>query len=158
DDRVTGRLAAFAPHAKVIHVDIDPAEIGKNRAPEVPIVGDVKKVLEKLNKVVAEQRKPSEAVKGARKAWWGQIRAWQEEHPLVPVTPETEIKPQHLMAEIDRLSGGQALVTTDVGQHQMWAAQFIRFSEPRLWCTSGGLGSMGFGLPSAIGAQFARPD
>jgi acetolactate synthase-1/2/3 large subunit len=159
DDRVTGRLAAFAPHAKVIHVDIDPAEIGKNRAPEVPIVGDVKKVLEKLNKAVAEERRqPGDTLKGARKAWWGQIRAWKEEHPLLPVISEAEIKPQHLMAEIDRLSGGKALVTTDVGQHQMWAAQFIRFSEPRLWCTSGGLGSMGFGLPSAIGAQFARPD
>src|SRR5438270_8880591 len=158
DDRVTGRLAAFAPHAKIIHVDIDPAEIGKNRAPEVPIVGDVKKVLEKLNKVVAESRKPSEELKSARKAWWTQIRAWQEEHPLTPVISDTEIKPQHLMAEIDRLSGGKALVTTDVGQHQMWAAQFIRFSEPRLMCTSGGLASMGFGLPSAIGAQFARPD
>jgi acetolactate synthase I/II/III large subunit len=158
DDRVTGRLAAFAPHAKVIHVDIDPAEIGKNRAPDVPIVGDVKRVLEKLNKVLAEQRQPGEALQTARSAWWNQIRAWQEEHPLAPVTSETEIKPQHLMAEIDRLSGGKALVTTDVGQHQMWAAQFIRFSEPRLWCTSGGLGSMGFGLPSAIGAQFARPD
>jgi acetolactate synthase-1/2/3 large subunit len=158
DDRVTGRLAAFAPHAKVIHVDIDPAEIGKNRAPEVPIVGDVKKVLEKLNKAVAESRPPSDALKSARKAWWDQIHGWQAEHPLTPVTSDTEIKPQHLMAEIDRLSGGKALVTTDVGQHQMWAAQFIRFSEPRLWCTSGGLGSMGFGLPSAIGAQFARPD
>jgi len=159
DDRVTGRLAAFAPHAKVIHVDIDPAEIGKNRAPDVPIVGDVKKVLEKLNKVVAENRRqPADGLKAARKAWWGQIRAWQEEHPLAPVISDTEIKPQHLMAEIDRLSAGKALVTSDVGQHQMWAAQFIRFSEPRLWCCSGGLGSMGFGLPSAIGAQFARPD
>jgi acetolactate synthase I/II/III large subunit len=159
DDRVTGRLAAFAPHAKVIHVDIDPAEIGKNRAPEVPIVGDVKKVLEKLNNVLAEtKRQPNPEVAAGRKAWWDQIRAWQEEHPLVPVISENEIKPQHLMAEIDRLSAGKALVTADVGQHQMWAAQFIRFSEPRLWSCSGGLGSMGFGLPSAIGAQFARPD
>ena len=159
DDRVTGRLAAFAPHAKVIHVDIDPAEIGKNRAPDVPIVGDVKKVLEKLNKLVAEaKRQPNAEVAAARKAWWGQIRAWREEHPLAPVISETEIKPQHLMAEIDRLSAGKALVTSDVGQHQMWAAQFIRFAEPRLWCCSGGLGSMGFGLPAAIGAQFARPD
>jgi acetolactate synthase I/II/III large subunit len=159
DDRVTGRLAAFAPHAKVIHVDIDPAEIGKNRAPDVPIVGDVKKVLEKLNNALSEaKRQPNAAVAAGRKAWWSQIRAWQQEHPLVPVISETEIKPQHLMAEIDRLSAGKALVTSDVGQHQMWAAQFIRFAEPRLWCCSGGLGSMGFGLPAAIGAQFARPD
>jgi len=119
----------------------------------------VKKVLEKLNKAVAEaRRQPNDELKAKRQAWWGQIRAWQEEHPLVPVTSDTEIKPQHLMAGLDRLSGGKALFTTDVGQHQMWAAQFIRFSEPRLWCTSGGLGSMGLGLPSAIGAQFARPD
>jgi acetolactate synthase I/II/III large subunit len=159
DDRVTGRLAAFAPHAKVIHIDIDPAEIGKNRTPDVPIVGDVKKVLEKLNKVLAEsKRQPTESLKAARRAWWDQIRAWQQEHPLAPVTSDSEIKPQHLMAEIDRLSAGKALVTSDVGQHQMWAAQFIRFSEPRLWLCSGGLGSMGFGLPAAIGAQFARPD
>jgi acetolactate synthase-1/2/3 large subunit len=159
DDRVTGRLAAFAPHARVIHVDIDPAEIGKNRAPDVPIVGDVKRVLGKLNKLLVETRPPQDArLESARQSWWGQIRKWKEEHPLVPVTSDSEIKPQHLMREIDRLSGGKAIVTSDVGQHQMWAAQFIRFSEPRLWINSGGLGSMGFGLPSAVGAQFARPD
>jgi acetolactate synthase-1/2/3 large subunit len=159
DDRVTGRLSAFAPHAKVIHVDIDPAEIGKNRVPDLPIVGDVKRVLERLNKTLAEatpERKARNAA--ARQAWWAQVRAWKQEHPLVPVYSDTEIKPQHLMAEIDRLSGGHAIVTSDVGQHQMWAAQLVRFSEPRLWINSGGLGSMGFGLPSAIGAQFARPD
>jgi len=156
DDRVTGRLAAFAPHAKVIHVDIDPAEIGKNRAPDVPIVGDVKRVLAKINKLLAEDKSVVPAA--ARKAWWRQIREWKVEHPLQVVTSETEIKPQHLMAEIDRLSKGQAIVTSDVGQHQMWAAQLIRFAEPRLWLNSGGLGSMGFGLPAAIGAQFARPD
>jgi acetolactate synthase-1/2/3 large subunit len=159
DDRVTGRLSAFAPHAKVIHVDIDPAEIGKNRVPDLPIVGDVKRVLERLNKTLAEatpERKARNAA--ARQAWWAQVRAWKQEHPLTPVYSNTEIKPQHLMAEIDRLSGGHAIVTSDVGQHQMWAAQLVRFSEPRLWINSGGLGSMGFGLPSAIGAQFARPD
>jgi acetolactate synthase-1/2/3 large subunit len=159
DDRVTGRLAAFAPHAKVIHVDIDPAEIGKNRAPDVPIVGDVKRVLSKLNKLLAETpAKPNEKREAARRAWWHQIREWKEQHPLQPVTSDSEIKPQHLMAEIDRLSRGQAIVTSDVGQHQMWAAQLVRFNEPRLWLNSGGLGSMGFGLPAAIGAQFARPD
>jgi len=159
DDRVTGRLAAFAPHAKVIHVDIDPAEIGKNRAPEVPIVGDVRRVLGKLNKLLAENPKASdEQLANARRAWWRQIRAWKQQHPLQAVTSDTEIKPQHLMAEIDRLSEGRAIVASDVGQHQMWAAQLIRFSEPRLWLNSGGLGSMGFGLPAAIGAQFARPD
>src|SRR5579862_6145103 len=159
DDRVTGRLAAFAPNAKVIHVDIDPAEIGKNRAPDLPIVGDVKRVLQKMLRNM-EELKAANAEKNAlaRRGWWKQVRAWKEEHPLARPTSDTEIKPQHLMAEIDRLSGGQAIVTSDVGQHQMWGAQLIRFNEPRLWINSGGLGAMGFGLPSAIGAQFARPD
>ena len=158
DDRVTGRLAAFAPHAKVIHVDIDPAEIGKNRTPDVPIVGDVKQVLGKLNQLLADKEPADAQLEAARSAWWNQIRSWKEEHPLQPVISDSEIKPQHLMAEIDRLSNGQAIVASDVGQHQMWAAQLIRFSEPRLWLNSGGLGSMGFGLPAALGAQFARPD
>jgi acetolactate synthase I/II/III large subunit len=159
DDRVTGRLAAFAPHAKVIHVDIDPAEIGKIRTPDVPIVGDVKRVLAKLNKIIADEPAPaSETLSAARRAWWHQVREWKAEHPLQVVTSDTEIKPQHLMSHIDRLSAGQAIVTSDVGQHQMWAAQLIRFNEPRLWVNSGGLGSMGFGLPAAIGAQMARPD
>src|ERR1041385_9030559 len=159
DDRVTGRLAAFAPHAKVIHVDIDPAEVGKNRTPDVPIVGDVKRVLSKLNKLVAEpEGRPSATVSAARRAWWRQMRAWMEEHPFDRSVSDSEIKPQHLMTEIDRLSAGNAIITSDVGQHQMWAAQLCRFNEPRLWVNSGGLGSLGFGLPAAIGAQFARPD
>jgi acetolactate synthase I/II/III large subunit len=158
DDRVTGRLSAFAPHAKVIHVDIDPAEIGKNRAPDLPIVGDVKRVLQKLNKVLGELAvHHRERHAEPRAAWWGQVRGWQAEHPLTPEVSTSEIKPQHVMREIDRLSNGQAIVASDVGQHQMWAAQFIRFNEPRLWINSGGLGSMGFGLPAAIGAQFACP-
>jgi acetolactate synthase-1/2/3 large subunit len=157
DDRVTGRLAAFAPHAKVIHVDIDPAEIGKNRAPDVPIVGDVKRVLAKLNKLV-EAPAAGSPVAEARREWSERIQAWKREYPLTAQTSASEIKPQHVMREIDRLSAGHAIVTTDVGQHQMWAAQLIRFNEPRLWISSGGLGSMGFGLPSAVGAQFARPD
>jgi acetolactate synthase-1/2/3 large subunit len=158
DDRVTGRLAAFAPHAKVIHVDIDPAEIGKNRAPDVPIVGDVKRVLSKLNAMLEQASAAAPARTAKRSAWWNQVAEWKEQHPYDTPTSDTEIKPQHLMAEIDRLSGGQAIITSDVGQHQMWAAQLCRFNEPRLWINSGGLGSMGFGLPSAIGAQFARPD
>lgn len=158
DDRVTGRLAAFAPHARVIHVDIDPAEIGKNRAVDLPIVGDAKRVLEKLNKTLLEM-KPSMGEKNAanREAWWRQIRDWQKQHPLVPAYSDTEIKPQHVIVEIDRISGGEAIISSDVGQHQMWAAQFLRFSKPRLWLSSGGLGSMGFGLPSAVGAQVAWP-
>jgi acetolactate synthase-1/2/3 large subunit len=159
DDRVTGRLAAFAPHAKVIHVDIDPAEVGKNRTPDVPIVGDVRRVLTKINKLITESPVPADEKRSAaRRAWWKQIRDWKEQHPLEAPRSDSEIKPQHLMTEIDRLSGGQAIVTSDVGQHQMWAAQLVKFNEPRLWINSGGLGSMGFGLPAAIGAQFARPD
>ena len=159
DDRVTGRLAAFAPHAKVIHVDIDPAEISKNRTADLPIVGDVKKVMPKLLNELNDLAPTMKAKNAAaRQAWWKQIQDWKEEHPLVAIKSDTEIKPQHLMAEIDRLSGGRAIVTSDVGQHQMWSAQLIRFNEPRLWINSGGLGSMGFGLPAAIGAQFARPD
>jgi acetolactate synthase I/II/III large subunit len=159
DDRVTGRLAAFAPHAKVIHVDIDPAEISKIRTADLPIVGNVKRVIPKLtaelNDLAASYKAKNSA---ARQAWLQQIHDWKAEHPLVAEKSDAEIKPQHLMAEIDRLSGGQAIVTSDVGQHQMWAAQLIRFNGPRLWLNSGGLGSMGFGLPAAIGAQFARPD
>jgi len=159
DDRVTGRLSAFAPHAKVIHVDIDPAEIGKNRAADLPIVGDCKRVLAKMI-VLLREMAPQEAERGRadREAWWKMIRDWQREHPLVPAVSSTEIKPQHVMKEIDRLSAGEAIVSTDVGQHQMWAAQFIRFHHPRRWLSSGGLGSMGFGLPAAIGAAFAHPD
>ncbi len=159
DDRVTGRLAAFAPHAKVIHVDVDPAEISKNRHADLPIVGDLKKVLPRLNAEIAELAPALRARNSnARLAWWKQIRAWKEENPLVAETSKTEIKPQHLMSGDRPPFRGEAVVTSDVGQHQMWSAQLIRFNEPRLWINSGGLGSMGFGLPSAIGAQFARPD
>ncbi len=159
DDRVTGQLATFAKHAKVIHVDIDPAEVGKNRVPEIPIVGDVKRVLQKLNKNVQELEAELKPVKAAaRAAWKTKVRGWMDERPYDRPRADDEIKPQHLMDEIDRLSGGQAIVTSDVGQHQMWAAQLIRFNEPRLWVNSGGLGAMGFGVPSALGAQMARPD
>ncbi len=159
DDRVTGRLSSFAPHAKVIHLDIDPAEIGKNRAPDLPIVGDAKKVLRRIIKVLHElEPRMRDLNSNHRREWWRQIRTWKEEHPLTPTMSAHEIKPQHLMAEIDRLSNGRAIVATDVGQHQMWAAQFIHFDEPRHWLSSGGLGSMGFGLPAAMGAQCANPD
>ncbi len=159
DDRVTGRLAAFAPHAKVIHVDIDPSEISKNRTADLPIVGDVKRVLEKLNKILVELKPEMGGQKTAeRTAWWRQINDWKAEHPLEPSFSVDEIKPQHLISEIDKISGGKAIVCTDVGQHQMWSAQLIRFNAPRLWINSGGLGSMGFGVPSALGAQYANPD
>ena len=159
DDRVTGRLSAFAPHAKVIHVDIDPAEIGKNRAADLPIVGDLKRVIAKLIKILKELHpQASEQSAEARQEWWRRVHGWQEEHPLEPVFGTDEIKPQQLMYEINRISDGKAIVSSDVGQHQMWAAQFIRFDAPRLWINSGGLGSMGFGLPGAVGAQMANPE
>ena len=159
DDRVTGRLSAFAPHAKVIHVDIDPAEIGKNRAADLPIVGDLKRVIAKLIKILKElQPQAAEQSAAARQEWWRRVHGWQEEHPLEPVFGTEEIKPQQLMYEINRISDGKAIVSSDVGQHQMWAAQFIRFDAPRLWINSGGLGSMGFGLPGAVGAQMANPE
>jgi acetolactate synthase-1/2/3 large subunit len=159
DDRVTGRLEAFARHAKVIHVDIDPAELGKNRAPDVPIVGDVKHVLRKLNQVMAEARETEGKVKAAsRRRWMEQIHEWQQQHPFTYTPSESEIKPQSVVQEIDKLSRGEAIVSADVGQHQMWAAQYIRFNKPRLWLNSGGLGAMGFGLPAAIGAQLGNPE
>ena len=160
DDRVTGRLAAFAPHAKVIHVDIDPAEIGKNRHADLPIVGDVKQVLPKLLTELNELAPTMKAKNacGAPSLVETDSSSGKKSIRWSPIKSDTEIKPQHLMAEIDKLSGGRAIVTSDVGQHQMWSAQLIRFNEPRLWINSGGLGSMGFGLPAAIGAQFARPD
>ena len=121
DDRVTGRLSSFAPHARVIHVDIDPAEIGKNRTADIPIVGDVRRVLSRMNRAITELKPQMAARKTEqRKAWWKQIREWKAEHPLAPPPPSTdEIKPQQLMVEIDRISGGKAIVTSDVGQHQM---------------------------------------
>ncbi len=159
DDRVTGKLATFAPNARVIHVNVDASELGKNRAAEVAIAGDVRCVLRQLNAFLKETRSRCAARHAPqRAAWQRQVRVWKAEYPLgVPESHEV-IKPQHLMAEIDRLSGGNAVVASDVGQHQMWAAQLIRFNQPRLWLNSGGLGSMGFGLPAAIGAQTARPD
>ncbi len=163
DDRVTGSLPTFARHARVIHVDIDPAEVGKNRNPDIPIVGDVKRVLSKMMKVMHELKAeiaPEAAAKKTevRQKWWKQVRSWKEERPYDRARSATEIRPQHLMDTIDKLSGGQAIVCSDVGQHQMWAAQLIGFNEPRLWINSGGLGAMGFGVPSAMGAQMARPD
>ena len=153
DDRVTGKLASFAPHARIIHVDIDPGEIGKNRVADVPLHGHAKIVIAQLN---AELRKGGPV--GPNAPWQQQVNAWKAEHPYDRAHAAHEIRPQHLMDEIDRLSAGEAIVCSDVGQHQMWAAQLIRFNEPRLWINSGGLGSMGFGLPAAVGAQFARPD
>ncbi|OWR28128.1 acetolactate synthase, large subunit, biosynthetic type [Saccharibacillus sp. O23] len=154
DDRVTGKLNGFAPNAKIAHIDIDPAEIGKNVKTDIPIVGDVKTVLELLNKSVKRAELADE--------WRTRLQQWKAEKPFryKDDYQETEIglKPQWVVELLNETTKGEAIVTTDVGQHQMWAAQYYKFNQPRSWITSGGLGTMGFGLPSAIGAQMAQPD
>ncbi len=159
DDRVTGRLDAFAPNAQVLHIDIDAAEINKNRRADVGVVGDAKHVLHRLSERLAATKKERGPLNRENRArWMEQIRDWQREHPFSYESSEAEIKPQYLMQRIDEISKGEAIVTVDVGQHQMWAAQYVRFNHPRLWASSSGLGAMGFGLPAAMGAQFGNPD
>ncbi|MDQ0111092.1 biosynthetic-type acetolactate synthase large subunit [Paenibacillus harenae] len=150
DDRVTGKLSGFAPKAKIVHIDIDPAEIGKNVPTDIPIVGDVKTVLGLANKIVKRADKAD--------AWRADIQKSKAAHPFRYIDSEDELKPQWVVELIHETTSGDAIVTTDVGQHQMWAAQYYKFNKPRSWVTSGGLGTMGFGFPSAIGAQMANPD
>jgi acetolactate synthase-1/2/3 large subunit len=156
DDRVTGKLATFAPQARVIHVDIDPANIGKNVAPTLALTGDVKHVLDQFLSLIQEQRLQDSIQQ--REPWWDQIRRWQLSQPLRFSGSKDQIKPQTVIRELHRLTKGEALITTDVGQHQMWVAQFYPFRRPRQLITSGGLGTMGFGLPAAMGAQLALPN
>jgi len=160
DDRVTGKIAEFAPTARKIHIDIDPAEINKNVQVEIPIVGDVRRVLTALNAELGEllRSDPEGAHVADRSSWLQQIERWKCDYPLCYEEDDRTIKPQRLIQEISRLTDGEAIITTDVGQHQMWTAQYYQFRHPRSWVTSGGLGAMGFGLPAAIGAYFARPD
>jgi acetolactate synthase-1/2/3 large subunit len=156
DDRVTGKLATFAPHARIIHVDIDPANIGKNVAPTLALTGDVKQALNQFLALIQEQDRETSIQQ--REPWWEQIRSWQLSQPLRFSGSQNQIKPQTVIRELHRLTNGDALIATDVGQHQMWVAQFYPFTRPRQLITSGGLGTMGFGLPAAMGAQLALPD
>ena len=150
DDRVTGNPQKFVPNAKIIHIDIDPAEIGKNKLIDVPIVGDLKNVLTDLNE---------KAPKVSYDEWLKQIKKWKKEYSLTYRKTEDDILiPQEILSEIDKITKGNIIVATDVGQHQMWAAQYLTFNNPYSILTSGGAGTMGFGLPAAIGAQVANPD
>ena len=154
DDRVTGKLAAFASKAKVIHIDVDPAEIGKNKAVDVPIVGDAKPVLAGL---ITELRKTGDDPK--TEAWVHAIDDWRKQFPLHYRAYEDAIAPQSVVQAIDKLTKNRKrVICTEVGQNQMWACQYTHITEPRSWVSSGGLGTMGFGLPAAIGAQLGKPD
>jgi acetolactate synthase I/II/III large subunit len=154
DDRITGKLSEFAPRAKFIHIDIDPAEISKNVPAHIPIVGDAKNILPRLiNEYRALGADPDRLT-----AWWDRIRGWQEQHPLrYEDSQDTEIKPQFMVEALYQATGGECIVASDVGQHQMWAAQYFHFAKPRRWINSGGLGTMGFGLPAAMGAAVGCP-
>jgi acetolactate synthase-1/2/3 large subunit len=155
DDRITGKLSEFAPRAKFIHIDVDPAEISKNVPAHIPIVGDAKHVLAKL---VVEYRATG-ADPARLNAWWSRIEGWREKYPLGwEDSTDSEIKPQYMIKALFEATGGEAIVTSDVGQHQMWAAQYYDFPAPRRWVNSGGLGTMGFGLPAAMGAAIGCPE
>lgn len=155
DDRVTGKISAFAPKAKIIHIDIDPTSIRKNLPVTVPIVGDCKITLQRLNGLLKNEKLAS--IKKKRAPWLEQIENWRAANPLNYVQTET-IKPQYVVEKIYEMSKGKAIITTEVGQNQMWTAQYYHFDQPNTFITSGGLGCMGFGLPAAIGAQIAQPD
>jgi acetolactate synthase-1/2/3 large subunit len=155
DDRVTGKLSEFAPRAKFIHIDVDPAEISKNVPAHIPIVGDAKNILTRL---LAEYRALSPD-SSRLESWWDRIKRWRHQYPLrYDDSTDGEIKPQYLIQAVYEATGGDAVVCSDVGQHQMWAAQYYHFAKPRRWINSGGLGTMGFGLPAAMGAQVGCPD
>ncbi len=155
DDRITGKLSEFAPRAKFIHIDVDPAEISKNVPAHIPIVGDAKGILVKLKAEYDALGADPARLSG----WWQRIEGWQLKHPLgYEESEDTEIKPQRLIEAVYEATGGEAIITTDVGQHQMWAAQYYHYKRPRQWISSGGLGTMGFGLPAAMGAAVGCPD
>ncbi len=155
DDRITGKLSEFAPRAKFIHIDVDPAEISKNVPAHIPIVGDAKNILPRL---LAEYR-ALDTEPGRLEDWWGRIESWRKQYPLgYEDSKDSEIKPQYMVQALYEATGGDAIITSDVGQHQMWTAQYYDFPKPRRWINSGGLGTMGFGLPAAMGAKVGCPD
>ncbi|XBH20558.1 acetolactate synthase large subunit [Jonesiaceae bacterium BS-20] len=157
DDRVTGTLSSFAPHAQIVHADIDPAEIGKNRAVDVPIVGDLKEVIGDLIPVLAQEHETNG--KPDIEGWWRQIDTWRETYPLgYTATDDGLLAPQHVLTRLSEISGPDSIYVAGVGQHQMWAAQFIKYERPNTWINSGGLGTMGFSIPAAMGAKVGQPD
>ncbi|MEV4943559.1 acetolactate synthase large subunit [Streptomyces zaomyceticus] len=157
DDRVTGKLDSFAPYAKIVHADIDPAEIGKNRAADVPIVGDAREVIADL--VQAVQAEHSEGNKGDYTAWWSDLSRWRETYPLGYDLPaDGSLSPQQVIQRIGQLAPDDTIFAAGVGQHQMWAAHFIDYERPATWLNSGGLGTMGYAVPAAMGAKAGRPD
>ena len=156
DDRVTGDLKKFSPHAKIIHIDIDPASIGKNVSVEVPIVGDASAALEQLLEALSQSKTQQD--EQSLSQWWEQIKSWRSRDSLGYDGSDEVIKPQFVVEKLHEVTLGDAFVTSDVGQHQMWAAQYYGFNKPRRWINSGGLGTMGFGLPSAMGVQLAHPE
>ncbi|WP_224982787.1 biosynthetic-type acetolactate synthase large subunit [Geomonas agri] len=158
DDRVTGKIASFAPHAKIVHVDVDPTSIKKNVRVDLPIVGDVRDVLQKMLKVADEIGPDAKACQAALAPWIAEIDEWKTKHPMTYKQSTSVIKPQYVIQRLRALSDPDAIVATDVGQHQMWTAQFFGFTAPRTLLSSGGLGTMGFGLPAAMGAQAGFPE
>lgn len=158
DDRVTGKLSEFCPEARVIHIDIDPTSIKKTFHAHIPIVGDVKAVLRQVNVMLRSMDGNPTEIKALRAPWLKQVEDWMKAHPLTYKQDDKVIKPQYVIEKLYELTKHDAIVATDVGQHQMWAAQYFKGKRPRTWLTSGGLGTMGFGFPAAIGAQKAFPD
>ena len=156
DDRVTGNLEKFCPDAKIVHIDVDPASISKNVRVDIPIVGDVSQVLDDFLKVLDSGHKEPNV--SALEKWWAQIEEWRSQDCLKYDRESELVKPQYVIEQLHEITRGDAFVTSDVGQHQMWAAQYYGFNKPRRWINSGGLGTMGFGLPAAIGVQLAYPD
>ena len=156
DDRITGVTSKFCPYAQIIHIDIDPASISKTINVDIPIVGGVKQVLTEMLKILKSSRQPID--KTATEDWWNKIKSWQQQNSFAYAKKDGLIQPQTAVEELYKITGGDAYITSDVGQHQMYAAQFYPFDEPRRWINSGGLGTMGFGLPAAIGVKLAFPD